>query len=34
MKKGIKTPEYNLVFDTKTGFMARWGKTIEDDPVM
>lgn len=34
MKKVIKSPEYNLVFDTETGFMARWGKSKEDDPVM
>jgi radical SAM protein with 4Fe4S-binding SPASM domain len=32
--KVFKSPEYNLLFDTQTGFMARWGKTKEEDPVM
>lgn len=34
MRKVIKSPGYNLVFDTETGFMARWGKTQADDPEM
>lgn len=34
MKKVIKSPIYNLIFDTDTGFMARWGKTKEEDPEM
>jgi sulfatase maturation enzyme AslB (radical SAM superfamily) len=32
---GVKqciSPEYNSVFNTKTGMFARWGKTQEDDP--
>ena len=34
MIKRIASPGYNLVFDSKTGFMARWGKTKDDDPLM
>lgn len=34
MKKVIRSPEYNLLFDTETGFMARWGRTKDDDPEM
>lgn len=30
--KTFKSPNYNFVFDTKSGFFARWGKTKEDDP--
>lgn len=32
--KTVKTPEYNYVFNEKTGFFARWGKTQDDDPDM
>lgn len=32
--KRIKSPGYNLHFDTETGFMARWGVTKEEDPQM
>lgn len=28
----IFTPNYNMVFDPKTGNMKRWGKKVEDDP--
>ena len=31
-KKIVKSFAYNYVFDKKTGFFARWGKTEEDDP--
>jgi hypothetical protein len=35
-RKGNKTilhsKDYNFIFDRKTGFFARWGKTQEDDP--
>lgn len=34
MPKIIKSPNYNLYFDSKTGLMIRWGKTKEDDPEM
>lgn len=30
--KGFKSPNYNYIFNYKTGLFARWGKTIEDDP--
>ena len=30
--KKFLSPEYNFVFDKKTGFFARWGKTEKDDP--
>jgi len=30
--KAIASPEYNLLFNKRTGFTARWGKTKEDDP--
>jgi len=30
--KVVKSPKYNYVFNTKTGFFARWGETKEDDP--
>jgi hypothetical protein len=26
------SPEYNFVYNKKSGFFARWGKTLEDDP--
>jgi hypothetical protein len=29
----LNSPEYNYLFDTKTGYFARWGKTKEDDPT-
>ena len=32
--KIVKTPDYNYVFNDKTGFFARWGKTVNDDPQM
>lgn len=25
-------PGYNYVFDEKTGYFVRWGKTMDDDP--
>ena len=31
-KKILKSKNYNFVFDKKTGFFARWGKTQDDDP--
>lgn len=34
MRREWHSEGYNMVFDTKTGFMARWGKTMEEDPVM
>lgn len=30
--KTVKSPNYNYVFDDKTGFFARWGMKFEDDP--
>ncbi len=30
--KVFKSPEYNFVFNTSTGFFARWGKEEKDDP--
>lgn len=30
--KAISSPKYNLFFDKKSGFMARWGETKDDDP--
>jgi len=30
--KRLKSPNYNYTFNSETGFFARWGKTIEDDP--
>ena len=32
MIKRIRSPGYNLDFNPKTGFTARWGKTLKDDP--
>lgn len=32
--KVFKSDDYNLIFNTSNGFMARWGKTQNDDPVM
>jgi len=31
-KKIITSPDYNLIFDKKNGFTARWGRTEDDDP--
>jgi len=31
-KKALASKHYNYVFDKKTGFFARWGKTKEEDP--
>lgn len=32
-KKTICSKEYNYIFDKKTGYFARWGKTKEEDPL-
>lgn len=32
--KYFNSPDYNLVFNPNNGFMARWGKTKDEDPVM
>ena len=32
--KIIKSEDYNYFFNKRNGFMARWGKNKEDDPVM
>lgn len=32
--KTFKSENYNFIFDQKTGFFARWGKTTKDDPEM
>ncbi len=32
--KILKSPRYNYMFDNTTGFFARWGKTLEDNPEM
>jgi MoaA/NifB/PqqE/SkfB family radical SAM enzyme len=34
MIKKYRSPDYNYNFDTETGFFAKWGKTLEDDPVV
>jgi len=34
MIKRFKAEGYNMVFDTKTGNMMRWGNTKEEDPQM
>ena len=31
--KICKSSDYNFIFNKKTGFFARWGKTKEDDPI-
>jgi len=31
--KAVASPNYNYIFDKKTGYFERWGKTREDDPV-
>jgi MoaA/NifB/PqqE/SkfB family radical SAM enzyme len=33
MKK-YSSPGYNYIFDEKTGFFARWGNTVSEDPDM
>ena len=30
--KILRSPDYNFIFNKDTGFFARWGKTIDDDP--
>ena len=30
--KAFKSEKYNMFFDEVTGFTARWGKTLKDDP--
>lgn len=30
--KFLRSPGYNYIFNKKTGFFARWGKTQEEDP--
>jgi len=32
--KVVDTPDYHLIFDPATGFMARWGRTRDEDPRM
>ena len=32
-QKHFRSKEYNFDFNMKTGFFARWGKKVEDDPV-
>jgi len=32
--KFVRTEGYNYNFDRKTGEFIRWGKTLEDDPIM
>jgi len=32
--KTFKSKNYNFIFNKKTGFFARWGKTIKDDPEL
>lgn len=32
MLKMFKSPDYNFIFNTNSGFFARWGKTMDDDP--
>lgn len=31
-RKLLSSPTYNFVYDKKTGFFMRWGKSIDDDP--
>lgn len=31
--KNVKSSEYNYTFNKANGFFARWGKTLEDDPI-
>ena len=30
--KCLASEEYNYAFNKRTGFFARWGRTLEDDP--
>lgn len=32
--KAVKSPDYNYLFDNQTGFFARWGASLDDDPEM
>lgn len=32
--KGVRSEGYNYLFNARTGFFARWGKTLEEDPQM
>lgn len=32
--KYFKSPDYNLIFNPNNGFMARWGKTQDEDPIL
>jgi hypothetical protein len=34
MIKQFRSPNYNYDFNTSSGFLARWGKTLEDDPQL
>lgn len=34
MLKRFKAPGYNMLFDTVTGELARWGRTLDEDPSM
>lgn len=34
MLKGFKAPGYNMLFNTETGTLARWGNTRDEDPAM
>jgi len=31
--KTVKSPSYNYIFDPRNGDFARWGKTLDDDPL-
>lgn len=33
MKRIYNSKSYKYIFDTNTGFFARWGETAEDDPI-
>lgn len=32
--KAVVSPDYNLIFNKRSGETARWGKTFEDDPFL
>lgn len=32
--KTVNLPDYHSVFNPETGFFARWGETMDEDPVM
>jgi len=34
MIRKYRSPEYNYNFNTKTGFFVKWGKTLEEDPIV